>query len=170
VVQAERFRSYREVLRETALRMAQRFDWELTPTRAEFLPESLARWRPFTDTNPALKRLTDAGCRLAILSNVDDDLLAATLRQLHVPFELRITAEQIGSYKPAHGHFLVARKAIGSAVWLHAAQSWFHDVAPACALGVPAVWVNRNNDEPAGQAKPVRIVRNLKQLADWLVG
>ena len=84
VVQAESFRSYREVLRETARRMAARLGWKLDEAGAGFLPDSLPRWKIFDDTNPALERLTAAGYRLGILSNVDDDLLAGTLEQFRV--------------------------------------------------------------------------------------
>ena len=94
---------------------------------------SLPRWKPFADTNRALERLRAAGYRLGILSNVDDDLLAETRRHFTVDFDLIITAQQVGSYKPAPGHFVAARKRIGSARWLHAAQSNFHDVAPTHA-------------------------------------
>ena len=76
VVEAETFRSYREVLTETARRVAIRLGWPLPEARAGFLAESLPGWPPFPDTNRALARLAEAGCELGILSNVDDDLLA----------------------------------------------------------------------------------------------
>src|SRR5437867_10721215 len=78
LVEAEAHRSYRDVLTETARRTAARLGWRLSEQRAGFLAESLPAWRPFLDTNPALERLAAAGYRLGILSNVDDDLLAAT--------------------------------------------------------------------------------------------
>ena len=76
VVEAERYRPYREVLALTARRVAERLGWRLAAGAERFLPESLPAWPPFPDTNDALRRLADAGYRLAILSNVDDDLLA----------------------------------------------------------------------------------------------
>lgn len=137
VVEAERWSSYREVLMETARRVARRFGRELSDQNAAALPESLPDWPPFPDTNAALERLHAAGYRLGIVSNVDDDLLAATRRRLTVPFDLVVTAEQTGSYKPAPGHFVQTRRAIGAARWLHAAQSYRHDVVPARALTIP---------------------------------
>jgi 2-haloalkanoic acid dehalogenase type II len=170
LVEAGAFRSYREVLAETAIRVAGRLGWRIGTARAEFLPESLPSWRPFADTNPALERLHAAGIRLGILSNVDDDLLAGTRRHFTVPFDLVVTAAEVRSYKPAYGHFVRARERLGPADWLHAAQSWFHDVAPAAALGIPVAWVNRK-DEPVGLgASPVVEVRTLAELADWLLG
>src|SRR5262245_33959172 len=97
VVESEAYRPYREVLAETARRAAARLGWTISDERAAFLPVSLPDWPPFTDTNPALERLAAAGHRLGILSNVDDDLLAATRRHFTVTFEPIITAQQVRS-------------------------------------------------------------------------
>ncbi len=167
-VEAEPYRRYREVLTESALRVARRFGWSLTHGRARGLAESLPEWMPFPDTNPALERLADAGHRLGILSNVDDDLLAATRRHLSVPFEFLVTAEQVRSYKPAPGHFEEARRRIGGNRWLHAAQSRFHDVAPCRALGIPVAWVNRKAEPVRPDIQPDFEVRTLAGLADQL--
>ena len=168
VVEAETYRSYREILTETARRVAARFGWSAAAAGGEFLPASLGDWPPFPDTNPALERLARAGYRLGILSNVDDDLLAATRKHLAVPFEIVVTAQQVRSYKPAPAHWDEARRRIGEARWLHAAQSYYHDVAAAKRLGIPTAWINRHG-EPAGSAGPPdRTLRTLAELADWL--
>ena len=167
-VEAEAYRSYRAVLTEAALRVAAQLGWQLPASRAAFLADSLSGWLPFRDTNPALRRLDAAGYRLGILSNVDDDLLAWSRRHLAAFFEIVVTAAQAGSYKPAPNHFTIARDRIGGQRWLHAAQSYFHDVVPACALGIPTVWINRKGQPAAGAAIPDREVRTLTDLADWL--
>ena len=110
IVEAETYRSYRGVLGETALRIAERFGWHINTDRASFLAESLPRWRPFADTNPALERLASAGVKFGILSNVDDDLLAGTLKHFTVDFDLLVTAQKVRSYKPGFEHFHEARK------------------------------------------------------------
>src|SRR5215467_4554774 len=79
--QAAEYRSYRDVLTETAMVVADKLGWKLSRARAAFLPESLPSWKPFADTNAALTRLSQAGYELGILSNVDDDLLAGTRRR-----------------------------------------------------------------------------------------
>ncbi len=156
-VESGPFASYREVLTQTAREVA------------HFLADSLPSWQPFADTLPALRRL-GSRYRLGILSNVDDDLIAATLRHFNgVHFDLVVTAQQVNSYKPAYAHFEVARRRLGVARWLHAAQSYFHDVVPATALKVPVVWINRkdeaqNEDGP----QPTAQVRDLAGLADYL--
>lgn len=167
-VEAFEYRPYRDVLTATAIRVAQRLGWPLTEDRARFLPESLPRWKPFPDTNPALRRLAAAGHRLGILSNVDDDLLEGTRRHFPVPFDVVVTAQQVRSYKPAHAHFVEARRRIGGARWLHAAQSFFHDVVPARELGIPIAWVNRKAEAALDDVRPDAQLRDLTELADWL--
>jgi 2-haloalkanoic acid dehalogenase type II len=139
--EAPPFRPYRDVLADTARRVAQALGWNAADT--SFLAESLPSWTPFPDTNAALERLRGARYRLGILSNVDDDLLAGTRRHFTVDFDLVITAQQVRSYKPGHAHFVAARNAIGGAPWLHAAESNFHDIVPAIALGIENAWNNR---------------------------
>lgn len=166
VVEREHFRLYRDVLTEAATRVAHALGWALAFERGTFLVTSIASWKPFPDTNPALERLRAAGYKLGILSNVDNDLLAATRRHLTVDFDLIVTAQQVHSYKPAHGHFLTAKEKIGGERWLHAAQSNYHDIAPASALGIATAWVNRRGE--TGGAKPAYEVRDLAGLADLL--
>lgn len=170
-VEAEAFRSYRAVLTETARRVARRLGWPLAEERAGFLAESLPGWPPFPDTNAALGRLRQGGYRLGILSNVDDDLLAGTRRHFTTAFdpELIVTAQQVGSYKPAPGHFETARQRIAGRPWLHVAQSLFHDVAAARALGIPVVWINRKGEVAAGGSGAEREFRSLADCADWLL-
>jgi 2-haloacid dehalogenase/putative hydrolase of the HAD superfamily len=169
-VEASGYRRYREVLAGTAVEVARRLGWRLGGDRAWFLAESLPGWRPFSDTAPALTALRERGYRLGILSNVDDDLLAGTRRHFPVSFDLLVTAEQVGSYKPAAGHFLEARRRLAGQRWLHAAQSYFHDVEPAAALGIPVAWVNRKGERPAGAARPDAEVTSLAELVSWLDG
>jgi FMN phosphatase YigB (HAD superfamily) len=102
------------------------------------------------------------------LSNVDDDLLAATRRHLDVDFEFVVTAQQVGSYKPAPAHWDAARKHIGDARWLHVAQSYFHDIVPARRLGIASAWINRKRESPAAAERPDIEVRTLAEAADWL--
>ncbi len=168
-VEAEAYRAYREVLAETAVRVAARLGWRIDRDHAGFLAESLASWQPFADTNSALARLSGAGCRLGILSNVDDDLLAGSRRLLQASFDPVITAAQVRSYKPAPGHFLAARRLLPAATrWLHAAQSYFHDVVPCKNLGIPVAWINRKAETGGAAGPPDREVRDLGELADWI--
>ena len=167
-VQGERFRRYRDVLAETLRRAAAREDVALSPEGEHVLAETLPRWPVFADVVPALSELHDAGWRLAILSNVDDDLIAATLSRIEVPLDMVVSAELVRSYKPALDHFETFRRKSGVAegAWVHVAQSLFHDIAPARRLGLPSVWVNRQDEADPGTATVS--VATLERLAETL--
>lgn len=169
-VEAGPYRSYRDTLRQTASRVAGRCGWPLSEEDAGFLPDSLPSWAPFSDTNPSLAILASEGVKLGILSNVDEDLLSATRRHFAVPFDLVVTAERVQSYKPGHAHFLEARARLGSARWLHAAQSYFHDVVPCKELGIPVAWINRKGEPPGARGTADREFRDLARFVDWIVG
>jgi 2-haloalkanoic acid dehalogenase type II len=167
VVESEPYRPYRDILAESARRVASGLGCEIDDAKARAFANSLPEWRPFSDTNVALERLVAAGYSLGLLSNTDDDLLAVTRRHFTVQFDLVITAQNVRSYKPAHGHFLEARSRIGSSRWLHAAQSHFHDIVPAKALGIANAWINRRGQEADG-VNADREFTTLAELADWL--
>jgi len=169
-VEQETYRSYRDVLGITAARVAHFLGWPIERQRAFFLAESVASWRPFSDTNAALERLQRSGYKLGILSNVDDDLLAMTRKHFTVDFAFCVTAQQVRSYKPAPGHFITARERIGGAPWLHAAQSNFHDITPTNALGISNAWINRKHEHALPGGVPGREFADMKGLADWLSG
>lgn len=169
-VEAGPFRSYREILRETAVRVAERLSWKIDSSRGNFLPASLPNWKPFSDTNPALERLVRR-FQLGILSNIDDDLIAETRKHFTADFDLIVTAAQVRSYKPGRAHFTEALARTAGNRLLHAARSYFHDVVPCSQLGIPVVWVNRNHASiPAGGAEPTHEVPDLAGLADLLFG
>jgi 2-haloacid dehalogenase len=138
------FRPYREVLQSVVRRFGAQLGFTPTDEEAMSLPESLAEWRPWPDTVDALRSLKSR-FRLAILSNVDDNLFAATRPQLKVDFDDVITAQQARAYKPSLKMFELALSRINAPAHrvLHVAQSIYHDVIPAQSLGLATVWVNR---------------------------
>jgi len=166
---------YRDVLRGVMRGLALRFSVPLDRVDLDTLAASLPRWRPFPDTIEALRRLKQHH-KLAIVSNTDNNLFAHTAKTLEVPFDWVNTAEQVGSYKPSPQNFerALATMGIPKERVLHAAQSRFHDVAPARALGIASVWVNRRHDRPGegatalSSAQPDLEVPDLKTLADLI--
>jgi 2-haloalkanoic acid dehalogenase type II len=160
---------YRDVLSKTSLAVARKIGWKLSEADSTFLARELPNWTPFPDTNPSLARLARKHT-LGILSNVDNDLLSGTVRHFTSPFEIKVTAENVRSYKPAFGHFEEARRIIGDRSWVHVAGSRYHDIEPAVKLGIQAVWVNRKNARPTGNysEKQVSEVKDLVQLVDRL--
>jgi 2-haloacid dehalogenase len=153
--EAGEYRRYRAVLREIVVRMGQRLGFTPSEAEQESLPESLPSWPPFPDTVEALRALK-ARYRLAVVSNTDDDLFAGTAPSLVVVFDEVITAEQVGSYKPSHRNFEAAIERVGAPKGeiLHVAQSLYHDIVPAKALGLSAAWVNRRKGREGGGATP----------------
>jgi len=100
---------------------------------------------PVFEVPGALAQLRTRGWRLAILSNTDPDLLDASLESIGTPVDLRVTAAEAGSYKPAHGHWERFFELSGAERerHVHVAASLFHDIAPCRELGLTAVWINR---------------------------
>ncbi len=140
---------YREVLRQALVLLAESEGLELAPRDEHALAESLPTWPPFPEVPGELEEARRRGFRLAILSNTDPDLLAASIERIGVPVDATVTAADAGSYKPAHGHWLrfFEREDVGRERHVHVAASAFHDLAPAAELGVPAVWINRLGEE-----------------------
>lgn len=162
------YRRYKEILNRVARRICAELGYRTSDFT--FLAESLSRWRPFADTNPALQHLAQ-GRKLGILSNIDNELFAITQRHFTVPFDLVITAEQMGSYKPEPKHFQEAKKKIAGAKWLHVAESFYHDIMPCNRLGIDCVWVNRTQQPPRDpKIQPLFTALSLTQFVNWFEG
>jgi 2-haloacid dehalogenase len=142
--EAGSYRPYREVLRNVMAGIGASLGFKPSTQDLSTLPDSVKDWLPFPDSVAALAILKRR-FRLAIISNVDDALFAATASRLEVGFEDVITAQQVRSYKPARRNFRAALMRLGVAPRrvLHVAQSLFHDHVPAHELGFPTVWVKR---------------------------
>jgi 2-haloacid dehalogenase len=139
------YRRYRDVIAE-ALRRAYHDLGVPFHARDGFrLAEAMGQWEPFDDAPAALEQLRDRGYKLCVLSNTDDDILAATVRRIGVPFDALVTAEQVKSYKPAEPHFLEGLKRLGLAPEqvMHCSFSPYHDLEPAKRLGFRTFWVDR---------------------------
>lgn len=149
------YRRYREVLAGVVDGFGAQFGFMPAPEERESLAASIGAWPPFPDTVAALQVLARR-YRLAILSNVDDDLFARTAPHLPVEFAAVITAQQAGSYKPDQHNFrtALARLGVPPREVLHVAQSLFHDIVPAQEVGLATVWVNRRHDRPGFGATP----------------
>ena len=171
-VQAGSALPYREVLREALRLVADHEGLALADEDAPALAASLPEWPPFPETSGALAELRGRGFRLAVLSNTDPDLLAASLERIGVPVDERLTAAEAGSYKPAPGHWerFFERTGASREGHVHVAASLFHDIEPAERLGLRAVWINRlgeKSDLP--RAAELRDLSRLPDVLDELV-
>src|SRR5258708_7029532 len=146
----------RDVLESVVQAFAGRFDFEASSAEIRSLHESVHVWRPFPDTVAALRELQKR-YKLVVISNIDNDLFAETRKHLGVEFDGVITAEQARSYKPSVNNFQMALRTLALTPdrLLHAAQSRYHDVAPARSLGISTVWWNRKSARPGiGAVRP----------------
>ena len=168
VVQAEAYRSYAEVLSLTLERLATENDLSIPEGEAGALARSLPEWPAFREVPEALAELRRRGWNLAILSNSDRDLISVSQRQLGVPIDIAVVAEEIRSYKPAHTHWerFFELTTADRAQHVHVAASLFHDVAPARELGLKVVWINRLGEAP--EPEPDRELPDLTGLPDVL--
>jgi 2-haloacid dehalogenase len=167
-VQAEAYRSYAEVLSLTLERLASENDLSIPEGESGALARSLPDWPAFREVPEALAELRRRGWNLAILSNSDRDLIAASQRQLGVPIDVAIVAEDVQSYKPAHAHWerFFELTTADRSQHVHVAASLFHDVAPARELGLKVVWINRLGE--VADPEPDRELPDLSTLPGTL--
>lgn len=160
------FRRYREVLTLVLERLAAEQGLDLVDPDA--LARSLPEWPAFPEVRAALEELRDREWRLAILSNTDRDYIEASQRQVGVAFDRVLTAQDVRSYKPAHGHWdaFFAQSGADRAQHVHVGASVFHDGRPARELGLRFVWINRLGE--AADLEPDRELEDLRALPGTL--
>jgi len=150
------FIPYTEVLRQVVRGYAFRYNFSLTHDEADSLATSVGTWRPFPDTVAALERLKRGGHSLTLITNADSKLVAQSAELLGDPFDHVITADDVGAYKPSLTLFRHALQKIGApkSEIMHVAQSLFHDIVPAGALGLKTAWINRRHGREGWGAIP----------------
>jgi 2-haloacid dehalogenase len=154
--------TYREVLTESMRQLG-------APAGEEYgLAESLPGWRAFPEVHRSLEELRRRGWKLAILSNTDDDFIAASQVQIGVPFDEVVVAQEIGSYKPGHRHWqeFFQRTRAPREGHVHVAASLYHDIAPSRELGLRSVWINRVGEQAT--VEPTRELPDLFELPETL--
>jgi 2-haloacid dehalogenase len=161
-------RRYREVLTLTTIRLAEEESLQIPEGETNALAESLPSWRPFAEVRASLEQARAGGWKLAILSNTDHDLIAASKAQIGVPFEETVAASEIGSYKPAPKHWeeFFERTNADRERHVHVAASLFHDIAPALELELRSVWINRLGEH--ADPEPTRELADLTGLPETL--
>jgi 2-haloacid dehalogenase len=165
-------RLYKDVLAARLLRAAEDVGGPLSEPQARRLPEQWGTMPVFADVEPMLADLWADGCRLAVLTNCDDALFAETRRAFRVPFDLVVTAERVCDYKPSPTHFRHFSRISGvkDGDWIHVANSWYHDIAPARDLSIPRVWLDRDDTghDPSAASARVRSATQVRQVVAGL--
>ncbi|CAN5923041.1 HAD family hydrolase [soil metagenome] len=151
---------YPGILADVHHRLADQWGLTASAEAADAFGQSVGRWPAFADSAAALQYLK-RHYRLVILSNVDRASFARSNERLGVVFDRIITAQDVGSYKPSLRNFEYAladlERSFGTRKGdiLHTAQSLFHDVVPARAVGLATLWINRRKALGGWGATPV---------------
>lgn len=132
---------------------------------------TMGRWPAFPDCGKVLRRLA-VSYPLGILSNVETKVLQASIKLIGAPFVVRVTAEEVQSYKPAPRHWEEALKRLHLPIEsvLHVAGSLYHDIRPARALGFTTAWINRRNEPVPEDVDPGSVFADLGGLLEALIG
>ena len=164
-IMAGSYELYAEVMRRAVVKVAEEIDWNIEPSRAQFLPDSVARWQPFRESNAAMDRL-GGRYEVGIISNTDDKLLGISRQHLRTELNIVVTAQQVRSYKPDNTHFKEAARRIGGKKgWVHIGSDYETDIAPLLKMNVPVIWVNRHGEKLEGRKAPDATVKNFRDAA-----
>jgi len=168
-IEKEGYRKYKEVLGLGVRRLFEEKGIMLSSEEEKIFADSINTWPPFNETTEVLRKIKEK-YKLAILSNIDEDLIKHSIKLIGVEFDGVITAEQVKSYKPSHGHwkrmmdvFKIPKENV-----LHVAASYVHDIVPAKELGFQAAWINRKDEKLKGSIKPDYEFRDLRPLVNFL--
>lgn len=167
--------AYPEALKRALDAVAAEYGRQAGAGDREAFGQIAASHKPFPDSVAALADLRATGFRLGALSNIDEASFAGVTEAAGLRFDVAVTAERAGAYKPDHAHFKTAladlqAMGIPAGRVLHVAQSRRADIVPANALGLTCVWVDRPGHvfgragKGAETAKPDYTVNSLAEL------
>jgi 2-haloalkanoic acid dehalogenase type II len=166
---------YPEVLKRSLDAVAAEFGGKPESSDREAFGRIAGAHKPFADSAAALEALSSMGFRLGALSNIDDASFETAATAAGIRFDIVVTAERVGAYKPDHAHFRTALADLSAMDIppdrvLHVAQSLRADIVPANALGLRSVWVDRPGHifgragKGAEDARPDHVVHSLAEV------
>ncbi|WP_191578724.1 haloacid dehalogenase type II [Achromobacter insolitus] len=163
------YRKFADVTRESLRLTMAHFGLPYHPEDAETLTSSISRMPPFPEVVDTLAKLKQAGFRLCIISNTDDDIIAGNVAQLGGHIDRVITAEQAHAYKPSRATFAHAHQALGitPADVVHICASPHLDLVAARDIGFRCVWIDRGTGrKPLPDYRPEATVATLDRVPD----
>lgn len=169
-VEAEQYRKYHEVLQLSAKKLFEQGGFDISNEDALEFADSIYNWQPFPETHDVLAQLKQEGYKLIILSNIDNQIIKRSIKLMGIDFDGVVTAEEVGSYKPNHGHWeeMLKRFNAQKEEVLHVAASYIHDIVPAKEQGFDAIWINRNSEKPTKEIRPDLEFKDLRPLPENL--
>lgn len=140
----EPYRPYREIVRDSLAETLAKYGVHGDPALIHHYFDAFPRFQRFPDVDGVLDAIAQSS-RIAVVSNIDDDLLALT--PLGRTFDLVCTAQRAKGYKPdgALFRYLLANAGCGIAELLHCGQSQHTDMVGAKPLGIRVAWINRRS-------------------------
>jgi 2-haloacid dehalogenase len=163
------YRPYREVLRRSLAEAMRRFGLDYREEDGAAIVAAVPTFGPFPEVPGVLDRLRRS-CKLVIISNTEDDLIAGNVQKIGVPFHRVITAEQARAYKPSPAIFAYVLRELGATPdeILHVAQGFAYDIMPAHDLGWNRVWINRRGQAGDPAYGPYRELPDLTGLPELI--
>jgi len=163
------YRNYETILKTTLVEVMSRQGLSSGPETEEKLLSILRNIPPHPEVPAALERLR-LSYRLAIISNTDDDLIAATVKSIGVPIDFIITAQQAKAYKPDHQLFQHAYTVMGVTKdeTVHVAMGQYTDLKVCLELGIRGVWIDRVGETLDAKWQPDAVLSDLSGLPGLL--
>lgn len=145
VVKARGWCTYPEVL-EIGLGQASKLaSVEVSPEQAKTVAQAWGDWPVFPDVLEGMQTLRDQGWKPVILTDGDDDFFAETAKKLTFDFDMVMTSNKVQGFKPDLAPYRrFASEIPADSTWIHAANSWIHDILPTARIEVRSVWVDRD--------------------------
>ena len=136
--QTKAYRPYETLVAEAAVLVG------LSADCAQRLAERYEELRPWPEAADVLRALRGKGLSLAVVTNCSERLGSIAARCVGVPFDVVVTAERAGFYKPHPRPYYTALEELG----VTPAESFFvagsaYDLAGTTKIGIPAYWHNR---------------------------
>ena len=137
---------------------------------AQLCQPQLAHWRTAALRPGSAEFLDACPLPICVVSNIDTEDLNAVVAFHHLDLPVRITSQDVRSYKPQPEIFHAALNRLGLAAAdvLHVGDSLTSDVAGAGALGIPVAWVNRHARSRPSHASIDYEISDLRELLPTL--
>ncbi len=136
------YRPYKAICRESLAATFAHYGLKGDPASIQLYFDAFPKFQLYPDVTETLDALSRR-FKLAVVSNIDDDLLAST--PLKRDFDLVCTAERAKGYKPTGALFrhILEEAGVGLNEILHSGQSQFTDLVGGKPLGLTIAWINR---------------------------
>ena len=166
----DEYRSYRDICELSLAETFEHFEVRGDSRLIEHYFDAFPRFFVYDDVVRTLGKLSRR-YKLAVVSNIDDDLLALTPLQRN--FDLVCTAQRAKGYKPDGTLFryLIDNAGCSKDKILHSGQSQFTDLVGGKPLGLTIAWINRRHIELDGSVPPPDFIlpdiQSLNQIVEF---